>query len=130
MTKKKEAAKKEVAKKPATKRPTASQKLKIANEKVELLTADNERLVLENTRLNRANELNRKEIADKANRLVECHHIIDTDIELRKQLFKDVDSLVDNYKKSNWFMRMANAGKILKSLIRLFKYYKQAINEA
>jgi predicted nuclease with TOPRIM domain len=50
---------------------------------------------------------------------------------IREQFMEDVDDLVLSYKKSNWFIRVFKAFTVLKSLIKLINYYKEAVkNEA
>jgi hypothetical protein len=114
--------KKSPVKKTPVKRPTASQKLKDANGEIESLKAtvykqagelETSARLLHNAVVN-ANNANRKLTEEQA---------------LRDQFFSDVDNLVSNYKKSNFFTRLINGVKVLNSLIRMFKYYKQAINE-
>jgi hypothetical protein len=129
-TKKETNAKKTTSKaKAPAKRPTAAQKLKLAQtELVELRkkTASLE-LEMETTKddLKSATSMLSKAVKN-ANEL----HLKYTEEQvLRDQFFENVDELVDNYNKSNFIVKITRAFKVLKSLIRLFKYYKAVVKD-
>ena len=129
-TKKETTAKKTTStSKASSKRPTAAQKLKLAQtELVELREkAASLELEVETTKddLKSATSMLSKAVKN-AN---ELHFKYTEEQVLRDQFFKNVDELVDNYNKSNFIVKMTRAFKVLKSLIRLFKYYKAVVKD-
>lgn len=109
------------------KRPTAAVKLKLAESKIKELETELETQVKCSYNANVERENTTKELARTTKLAKEYQRKLGEEQSLREQFFIDVDTLVDNYNKYNFFMKIVNAGKVLKSIVKLFRYYKEVV---
>jgi hypothetical protein len=134
---------KKAATKETTKRLTVSLKLKLAEEKIESL----EKKVLSQDKEVRSAETKVKSAETQAENIYTAMQRDHKQLKvlakenlvqktenakeqaLRDQFFYDVDNLVDNYNNSNFFRKLFNAFTVLKSMIRLFNYYKETVKD-
>ena len=64
-----------------------------------------------------------------SNRYASLKNQVVLDEMMRQQFLDDVDALILTYNKSTWWSRLTKSIKVLKSLIKVIKYYKSAVQD-
>lgn len=120
-----------ITKKPRT--PKASNKKAPAQVKVQseldVLKESNLKLEMDYNKLTELFNESLDETIEASNKYYRLKSKLVHDELMREQFLADVDSLILTYNKSTWWTRLSKAIKVLKSLIKVIKYYKTAVED-